>query len=205
MWYGQFETDRVIASYFPEGHVGLAVEVGAYDGIKGSNSLYFEKAGWDVLCIEPNPYAYAKLFENRDCLCYNMACSDISGIAKLKICRLKSGIQSSLTSLEPDERLIRDYGHDIVEWEEVEVKVHRLTNILRLISTPHLDNVVEFISIDTEGTELDVLKGLDLQLFDVKLLVVENNYQDSEIDDYLSKQGYKLDQRYRINDFYVKS
>lgn len=207
-WYGQFETDRIIAEYFEGVEVGFAVEVGAYDGIKGSNSKYFEDIGWDCLCIEPNPYIFKELIGddnydeptsgNRNCVCLNVACGNKKGVAKLQICKLKSGIQSSLTSLDPDYRLIQEYGHDIVEWEDIEVEVDTLTNILSGMGTP------DFISIDTEGTELDVLHGLDLLQYRVKLLVVENNYQDNDIRQYLKDYGYHLHRRYKINDFYVK-
>ena len=61
-----------------------------------------------------------------------------------------------------------------------------------------------FISIDTEGTELDVLKGLNLDKWDISLLVVENNFEDSNISDYLLTQGYYKDARWKINDFYIR-
>ena len=54
-YYGQWETDKIIKSYFPEGYKGMCIEVGAANGVKGSNTLYFEERGWDVLCIEPHP------------------------------------------------------------------------------------------------------------------------------------------------------
>ena len=64
---------------------------------------------------------------------------------------------------------------------------------------------IDFISIDTEGTEIDVLKGFDFDYYDVKLFVVENNYEDQNIEDYMKTKGYKKDQRYKINDFYIKN
>ena len=40
--------------------------------------------------------------------------------------------------------------------------------------------------------------------YDVKLLVIENNYNDIPIEKYMNSQGYKKDQRYKVNDFYIK-
>ena len=53
-YYGQWETDHIIEGYFEGQTEGKCIEVGAANGIKGSNTLYFEKLGWDCLCIEPN-------------------------------------------------------------------------------------------------------------------------------------------------------
>ena len=40
--------------------IGTCIEVGAYDGISGSNSYYFEQKGWNCLCVEPNKEAFDK-------------------------------------------------------------------------------------------------------------------------------------------------
>ena len=74
------------------------------------------------------------------------------------------------------------------------------------VSSTPFDNIkkIDFISVDTEGTELEVMEGLDLHKYDVKLLVIENNYNDISIEKYMNSQGYKKDQRYKVNDFYIK-
>jgi hypothetical protein len=68
----------------------------------------------------------------------------------------------------------------------------------------HNQTKIDFISVDTEGTEIDVLKGFDFEKFDVKLFVVENNYEDSDIEEFMLTKGYVKDQRYKINEFYIK-
>ena len=74
------------------------------------------------------------------------------------------------------------------------------------VSNTQFENItdIDFISIDTEGTELDVVKGFDISLYNVSLFVIENNYEDKEIEEYMKSIGYKKDQRYKINDFYIK-
>ena len=51
---------------------------------------------------------------------------------------------------------------------------------------------------------MDVLKGLDLNQWDISLLLVENNYNDPDIEQYLNEFGYIKDARWKINDFYIK-
>lgn len=201
MYYGQFETDKIIEEYFPNEKCGTCIEVGAYDGIKGSNTKYFDDLGWYSICIEPNPEIYKQLIKNRQ-FTLNYACVGPNNKEnKLKIITLRSGIQSSLTSLKLDNRLVNDYGKDIVKANTVDVNCITLNEV---VSELQLDNI-DFISIDTEGTELDVIMGLDLKIYRPKLLVIENNYEDLNIRSHMEQYGYKLDQRYKINDFFIRS
>lgn len=198
-YYGQRNTDEQIARYFEPGYVGICVEVGAYDGIKGSNTLHFEESGWDCLCIEPNPYVFPTLCRNRK-WCVPAAVDNYIGSGDLEIFNFESGIQSSLTSLDCDPRLIEDYAEAITKRQHWPVAVRTLNDIFNLEGIKHVD----FISIDTEGTELKVLEGLNLNVFKPKLLVVENNYNDWEMTDYLNKRGYQFIERWFVNNFYVK-
>jgi hypothetical protein len=81
------------------------------------------------------------------------------------------------------------------------VRVFKLDTLLQLAGFP---NEIDFISIDTEGTELEVLKGLSLDKWKIRLLVVENNFNDTDVEEYLHDFGYVKDARYKINDFYLK-
>ena len=206
-YYGQWETDKIIESYFSKEHKGICIEVGAANGVKGSNTLYFEEKGWDVLCIEPNTEHSESLEKYRKLVRY-FACGNETGTFPLTIFRVgKNNITSSLTSLDPDKRLIEDHIDLINEKYELEVKVETLSNIIENeVKGTLFESIreIDFISIDTEGTELNVLEGLDFSLYHVTLLVVENNYNDKEIEDFMMSKGYRKDRRYKINDFYVK-
>ena len=207
-YYGQWETDKRIESYFSERSSGLCIEVGAANGIKGSNTLYFEERGWDALCIEPNPEHQESLEKYRRYVRY-FACGATKGRLPLTIYKVgEKNISSSLTSLRPDHRLVEDHKDIINDTYETEVSVETLTHILthEVTGTPFESATeIDFISIDTEGTELDVLKGLDFSAYSVKLFVVENNYEDADIEEYMKSKGYVRDQRYKINEFYIPS
>lgn len=201
MYYGQWETDKIIESYFKEQNTGFCIEVGAYDGVKGSNTKLFNDKGWNTMCIEPNPFVFEELQKNRpNSICINAACDRFIGTAGLEIFNFKSGIQSSLTSLDTDVRLIEDYEQAIINREIVTTQVVTLNHIL---SSNNITNI-DFISIDTEGTEIKVLQGINLDKFKPTLLVVENNYNDTNIPDYLDDYGYIKVIRYKINDFYMR-
>jgi FkbM family methyltransferase len=206
-YYGQWETDKVIESYFDNGYKGTCIEVGAANGFKGSNTLYFEERGWNTLCIEPNTEHTESLEKYRKLVRY-YACSDKKGTFPLTVYRVgEKNIMSSLTSLNPDDRLVEAHKDIINEKFIINVKVETLPWILEnTVNDTTFNGVtnIDFISIDTEGTELDVLKGFDFDKYSVKLFVVENNYDDPEIGSFMESKGFIRDKRYKINDFYIK-
>jgi len=201
-YHGQFSTDLLIELYFPGELRGTCVEVGAANGERGSNTLYFEKLGWRALCIEPNPQYYEMVQKIRKesvrCACG----SENQNNVPFTVFDIgKHNIMSSVSGLMPDTRLVEQHDHIINSKSEIMVDVKTLDTIL---AQQEFDTQIDFISIDTEGTELDALKGLNLDLWDVSLLVVENNFNDPEIEAYLAHKGYYKDARWKINDFYCK-
>ena len=201
-YYGQFSTDMLIELYFPDQKKGICVEVGAADGHKGSNTLYFEKMGWKTLCIEPNP-EYVKVLNGYRKIVSPYACGG-KNEDDVEFTVFDIGdrnIMSSVSSLSPDSRLVEQHKDIINAKQTYFVDIRKLDTILDIHTFP---NDIDFISIDTEGTELDVLKGLDLVNRNITLLVVENNFDDKEIGLYMYLQGYIRDTRWKINDFYVR-
>lgn len=206
-FFGQWQTDKIIKSYFPENYKGVCVEVGAADGIKGSNSLYFEQKNWDVLCIEPNPIHFSSLEKHRKNV-IRYGCGNKEGTFPLTVFVVgENNITTSLTSLNPDERLVESHKDLINDTYQVDVNVQTLSWILDNETKGTIfenKTKIDFISIDTEGTEIDVLKGFDFDKYDVTLFVVENNYNDSDIFNFMETKGYVRDQRYKINDFFIR-
>src|SRR5207244_12639635 len=72
-YYSQHSQDRFIDNFLLHGkRDGVFVDVGAYDGIALSNTYYFEKElGWSGSFIEPNPVAFERLAQNRNCVSLN--------------------------------------------------------------------------------------------------------------------------------------
>jgi FkbM family methyltransferase len=200
-YYSQFEEDKFMESLFPKGYVGSCVEVGAYDGMYGSNTLSFEERGWKCICIEPLPDHFEKCKSIRkyavNCCISDMNKEDVP----FYIYELEGGNQSAISSLEPDMRLVHSHAHIIkTSGKEIRVKCRTLTSVLDEASFPC---EIDFISIDTENTEIDVLKGFDFSKYKVKYLIIENNFNESICEDYLITQGFKKFRRHAVNDFYV--
>lgn len=202
-YYGQWETDRIIEKYFDKDFVGTCVEVGAADGIKGSNTKYFEDKGWKTLCIEPNPLFKDSLYEERAEVVMSAVGEIENESVDFNVFIIgKNNIMSSISGLVVDDKLVDSHKHLIRDNYKIKVPVKRLDNILE---SQGYDKEIDFISVDTESSELDVLKSIDLSEWNVKILVVENNHNDPDIEIYLGQFGYKKDRRYKVNDFYVRS
>lgn len=196
--YSQFGEDDIIKEYFPKSYKGVCIEVGAADGKMGSNTLMFEEKGWMTLCIEPNPELFKQMSKIRK-LTENYAISDKEGELYFTVFDIPGSNYSAVSSLIVDDRLLKQHENLIKSKTEIKVRVSTLDKVLSL--HPQIE-VIDFISIDTEGTELDVLRGFDIERWKPKLMIIENNFNDPEIEDYLNVFGYVKTRRNVVNDFY---
>jgi FkbM family methyltransferase len=203
MFFGQFNppVDFYIKQYFPEGYVGRCIEVGAVDGVFLSNTYHFELNGWECLCVEPIPKYFESLEKNRKNAVRYAATNENSDNREFTVFTMANANQSSVSGLAVDNRLLVAHEAYRPVQETISVKTRRLDWI---IDNHFKGGAIDFISIDTEGNELDVLKSIDLDAYDVKLLIVENNYNDPVIEQYLSEFGWRKDKRVEVNDFYIK-
>jgi FkbM family methyltransferase len=176
-YFGQYQQDEIIDVLLQKKHHGFFLDIGAHDGITYSNSYFFEKyRNFNGICLEPNPLVFEKLIKNRKCDCLNSAASYADGFAKFtKI----SGYSEMLSGLEE----FRDPRHNDrakieinVNGGEIETIEVATVNVNRLVENRSID----FITIDIEGGELDVLKTLDFNKFDCRVLVVEINYENQK-------------------------
>lgn len=167
---------------------GYFVEVGAFDGIQLSNTYLLEKNfGWSGVCIEPHPKFYEQLTKYRTCKTSNLAVYSKSG-QKLKFTldNFLSGVTQHFNEPERDK--------DRFSKPIIEVSTITLTDLLDKMGAP---KKIDYISIDTEGTEYEIIKAFDFSKYSVNLWTIEHN-QDHRSDDYyekivalMKKNGYK--------------
>jgi len=177
---------------------GIFVDIGAYDGEKFSNSLFFERyMGWRGLCVEPLPSAFAKLVAKRQAICRQVCVGDFEGEADFTEAdagsdeKMLSGLTQQFDSRHVD-RLARVSTNTVHR----KVAVKRLSSLLTEHDLLHVD----YCSIDTEGSELNIISDLDLKKFSISVLTIENNYDDARLPQLMAAKGYefvtKLEQDY---------
>jgi hypothetical protein len=102
--------------------------------------------------------------------------------------------QSDRSTLAP-----RSAGEEVAFTHSAEVEVVTLDDLLAQAGNPKPD----FVSIDVEGAELDVLKGFNLSRHQPRLMLVEDYVFDLRLHSYLRDQQYKLVKRTGSNNWYV--
>ena len=214
LFKAQFGEDRILWQVFRQRPTGYFIEVGAYDGVTLSNTYFLEQMGWRGLLIEPIlPLCQkAAAARSRSRVIHTAASKRGSrGTATFTVTQNVP----VLSFLKADQAHIDRCRREGANLVEIEVPVTTLNDILRYERrnpSPHggpwIPNHgwgIDLVSIDTEGAELDVLDGFDLDRFKPRLLLIENDRASgSEIDPYLGARGYRKFHRQKINDFYVR-
>jgi FkbM family methyltransferase len=203
----ELDVDRkVLASFFAGQGTGLFVDVGAARPDYLSVSALFRDAGWRVLAIEPNP-EFAELHRLRGHEVYEYACGtadedDVDfSIADSHGQEYHGGSVSyesfSSLSLKPGYEALLPPS---VSLRPIKVSMRRLDTILLEAGVPTID----VVSIDVEGWEIEVLRGLDLERYDPKVIIIENFLKDPAYDDQLKEWGYVLWRTFTPNQVYVR-
>ncbi len=210
-YYSKNGEDYLLWRFFEGKTQGFYIDIGAFDGVHLSNSLTFEQMGWQGICVEPHPVIFPYCLKNRPgSLCLEQACVAPGAADTVPFYAEEMGLLSSTISSEDKFLDVkRRYGTRKLEFNGFrELQVPAVT-VNRLLET-HCpkQKIVDFISMDTEGNELDVLRGIDFHRYDIRVLVVEVNLEEEEklLVDYLAENGgYQLARRVKVNRFFVKS
>ena len=143
---------------------GYFVDVGATDGITNSNTYALEGRGWSGICVEPNLDYYQKLKTNRSCIISSAAIYRESG-KDLEL--IVAGEFSTL-----HEYAASDHHYEMRQYRPRQrVVTMTLDDLLKLHDAP---KKIDYLSLDTEGSELDILESFSWD-YDIKLISVEHN------------------------------
>jgi FkbM family methyltransferase len=183
---GLFEMDKKLSRYL-NFERGVYIEVGANDGLTQSNTYYLNKAlGWKGILIEPVHPIYLQCKRNRamDTVvnCALVAPED-EGKQFVMSVHEQGGLMSKMTQQSNGFRNVDLPG------QTVEVVGRTLTSVISDTEFTHID----FFSLDVEGYELHVLKGLDFELFAPTMILVESE-QVEKVDEFLSIFYDRIDQ-----------
>ena len=187
---GQYGEDRILNLFFKQQEEGLLIDVGAADGFWNSNSLMLlRKPGWKGILIEPEPSQF-KVLQDRykdrpGVTCVECAIGPDEGPRTL-FC------SGQVSTLRKEAKEAAEEMHD-VKFTEARVEVRNLT---RLLSELRVEEPIDFISIDTEGTNYETWQTLDTRLFFPKLVCIEGKGY--------AMYGYKEFCRTVGNTFYLR-
>ena len=204
-YYSQLGQDRFLnENYFKNKLTGTFVDIGAHDGNTYSNSKFFENLGWSGLCVEPIPNIFDQLKANRKCICENYAISDSEGEDDFLLVHGYAEMLSGLVKEYDPMHVGRIDGeiHHYGGKKEI-IKVKTVT--LQTLLDKHNISSIDFLSLDTEGNELKVLKTIDFNKVNVFAISLENNYKDEKIRNFLVEKGFTHIKSLDVDDIFIKN
>ncbi len=186
------EEKELVWKFFGQSRTGLFVEVGANDPVAGSQTWHLEQNGWRGVLVEPQSAHFAKLREQRkNSQVFQVACSSPDMEGEMDLLLADQDGSSTL-------RRQRDtHGTHFVGTERVEVTT--LDKVLQSAGVAKID----FLSLDVEGHEIEVMRGLDFARYQPALILIEDGVRDLSKHRFLKSRGYRLVKRTTINNWYV--
>lgn len=161
---------------------GFFVEVGVGPGVRLSNSVLLEREfGWCGILVEPNRSFHHSIVRDRLARLDPRAATDGASHRVEFEENLDDGMYSRLTAVRGPTRTSRRYTVDAA----------KLQTILDEHDAPA---TIDYLSIDTEGNELDVLSGIDFGARDITFVSVEHNFVPGRVealDELLLPHGYR--------------
>jgi FkbM family methyltransferase len=195
--FSQFGEDVICGYLFPSGFKGFYVDVGAFHPMTFSNTYALYRKGWRGLEIDANPDVAGdfKRFRPDDVFIHSAVGQ---GEGSIEMAIFEDGV-FNCTADQMDkvpERLRRNA-------RRIQVPIHSLATIL---SEKNVQSV-DFLSVDCEGNDLNVLQSNDWSRWKPKVVCVEDhalNWQQSEIVAFLESLGYVLKFRAVFSSIFVQ-
>jgi FkbM family methyltransferase len=165
---------------------GFFVEFGATNGLVNSNTWLLEKKyGWNGILAEPNPFWHTVLGANRSAAIDHRCVDAVTG---------KTVTFLTTNASDPELSSIAEFA-DGDHFAEVRAKGNAIevetVSLGDLLSQHNAPAEIDYLSIDTEGSELAILSQLDFSRHVINLISVEQNRQtEAKIEGLLKKQGF---------------
>jgi len=183
---------QLIWEFFGRKRDGFFVEVGANDPQCGSQTWLLEQNGWCGVLVEPQAALCEKLRrERKNSKVFQVACSgpEREGEAVLHI-----GAHNGISTLEPQ---IDSHGAQFIRTERVQI-----TTLNKVLSEAQAGKI-DFLSIDVEGHEIEVMRGFDFEKYRPALILIEDGVRTWDKHRFLRRHGFKLVKRTTLNNWYV--
>lgn len=203
MYYAQYGKDELLNNLlFNNKKNGFFIDVGANDGVSINSTYFLEKhLEWSGICLEPLERRYLELVKNRPrSICLNKALYNKNGVISF---RDVSGYPEMLSGIEEcysdnhKQRIAHESNFDNNKVITVEC-----INFDKLIEDYNIKKI-NYLKIDTEGSEFEILKSLNFEKVDIEVIDVENNY-NVDYASFLKSKGYSLKLKHHIDEIYIK-
>jgi len=178
--------DIIAYLFFKGKNDGFYIDIGAYDGFNGSTTYWAEQIGWKGICVEPHKATFEQMQKFRkNSTLYNCALSNKSQSNAEFIVFPNIATRNGLANSLGETRIEDANKYSCMEKSFCSTKT--FGDIMN--DFPDI-NYVDFISIDTEGHEMQVLESIDFDKFSFGLMTVETQ-DGSDVVKFVESKGYK--------------
>lgn len=183
--HSQYNEDLIIDAVLKCKEKGVYVDVGANHPDQLSNTKRFYDRGWHGINIEPNPQAYELIKSKRERdINLNIGVGEERGV-----CPFYSMSISTISSFDKESALKAGKHYKAKLEEVLEVPVLPLKEVFK----EHLPGgKIDFMSVDTEGYDMNVLLSNDWERYRPTLIIIETNDTKEGISKFLADRGYEL-------------
>ena len=180
---------------------GYFVDFGGTDGVSINNSWILEnKYGWDGIVAEPSKQWHRELSKNRKCH-ISTKCVWKESAQSIVFNETEEAGFSTINTFSSSDR----HAEARTNGTQYEVETITLNDLLDTYNAP---KVIDYLSIDTEGSEYEILSAFDFDRWDISVITVEHNHtaKREEIKMLLESKGFKrvLMSISQFDDWYVK-
>lgn len=174
--HSKSEIDQELIAFILNGPGGYFVEFGACDGIIGSNTYFLEKyQGWNGVLAEPIPEWFSEIGRNRSSKAFQCAVHPINGVKLV----FKEADQRGLSTLSGYEQVDR-HGDQRVSGEGNKTYCVTTITLQQLLIEANAPKQIDFLSIDTEGSEFEILSHFSFEEYVFKFITVEHNHSKNQ-------------------------
>ena len=205
--YSEFGQDRLVLEMLGWKRNGFFLDSGASDGVQSNNTHLLEVSyDWNGICVEPNGVFFEKLVKNRKCHCMNYCLydkedhvdflqrgNDVGGI-------MQEHHPSHLNRAKASYDVQKDlYGNP----KTIKKLTRTIEQVLKECNAPQ---TIDYWSLDTEGSELTILKSFPFDEYSFRVITVEHNHFPvrEEIREFLEYNGYQRIKELEVDDCYMQ-
>ena len=187
----QLEQDLWVLKHTEDMTSGYFIDIGAFHPSELSNTCLLDERGWRGVCVEPRPHGDWTTRQNTTLL-EHVITSDGRDVTFIDGDEL-GGI----------EEHVSHHASKVAHKPRISLPSITPTDMLKRAGAPA---TIDYLSLDTEGSELEILENFPFDSYTVKLITVEHNYEEpkrTQIKTFLEGKGYIREMPCRWDDFYV--
>lgn len=199
--FAQNREDIVIKGFFPDVKKGFYVDIGANHPHYHSVTKIFYDSGWKGINVEPNPMLFEQIEDHRKRDINVMkGVGQEEGELKLRVYHSRDGLEGISTfSDQMKDSYSKEKDVDTKAFSDLRVEV----TTLKKIFSENMTNQINFMKVDVEGFEYEVLAGNDWKKYRPELICIESNHIVKDWRPVLETADYKLVFNDGLNDYYL--